>query len=301
MARKPTVPRKMLASTKLEAVRDDFLMSRRAMLCSPHTVTWYIGLLHQILTWMEEDGAKGPGDITSRRVREYLSNMRAKAKSESYINSHARVIRTFVRFMIEEEYIDHVVRFVMPAIHRKEMLCLTADQVQALTSKLKESRNRVMVTFMVDTGVRRAELIALNWEDVDLGTGAVKVRRGKGGNSRTVVAGFKTRKALMRYRRSVVKGDKEPLFQTRKHGRFSIHGIQSLFYRMSEETGIKVTPHALRRTFATLSLRSGMGLIHLQGLMGHTTVEMTRQYISLLEEDLLAAHQDYGPVDRFLK
>ncbi|MCK5635711.1 MAG: tyrosine-type recombinase/integrase, partial [Anaerolineales bacterium] len=60
------------------------------------------------------------------------------------------------------------------------------------------------------------------------------------------------------------------------------------------------TPHALRRTFATLSLKAGMNLIHLQGLLGHSTLEMTRRYLQVLDEDLVDAHRSHGPIDTFL-
>jgi len=53
----------------------------------------------------------------------------------------------------------------------------------------------------------------------------------------------------------------------------------------------------LRRTFATLSLRAGMDVFQLQALMGHSSLEMTRRYVSLLDEDLIKAHKKHGPID----
>jgi integrase/recombinase XerD len=44
-----------------------------------------------------------------------------------------------------------------------------------------------------------------------------------------------------------------------------------------------------------------MDVLHLQGLMGHSTLEMTRHYIDLLEEDLAKAHREYGPIDTILR
>ena len=44
-----------------------------------------------------------------------------------------------------------------------------------------------------------------------------------------------------------------------------------------------------------------MNVIQLQGLLGHSTLEMTRQYIEMLDEDLVKAHQEFGPIDNFLK
>ncbi|MCJ7648284.1 MAG: hypothetical protein MUP85_06700 [Candidatus Lokiarchaeota archaeon] len=53
-------------------------------------------------------------------------------------------------------------------------------------------------------------------------------------------------------------------------------------------------------TFATLSLRACMNVIQLQGLLGHSTLEMTRYFIEMLDEDLVKAHKEHGPVDNLL-
>jgi site-specific recombinase XerD len=57
-----------------------------------------------------------------------------------------------------------------------------------------------------------------------------------------------------------------------------------------------VTTHSLRRTFATLSLRTGMDVLQLQALMGHSSLETTRHYVRLLDEDLKRTHKAHGPV-----
>ena len=90
------------------------------------------------------------------------------------------------------------------------------------------------------------------------------------------------------------------LVQT-KHGcRFSFNRLRSCLLRIGERAEIHISPHILRRTFATLSLRSGMNPLHLQGLLGHSSLEMVRRYIQMVDEDLLQAHREHGPVDIYL-
>ena len=153
---------------------------------------------------------------------------------------------------------------------------------------------------MVDTGLRRAEVCALNWCDVDISSGLVRVVRGKGGKARSVVVGVTTRRALLAYRRRINPETDQPLFQTQRGGRMQCGGLRSTLHRLGERAGVHVSPHALRRTFATLSLRAGMNLLHLQGLMGHSTIEMTRRYVQMIDDDLLEAHRVHGPIDNFL-
>jgi integrase/recombinase XerD len=76
--------------------------------------------------------------------------------------------------------------------------------------------------------------------------------------------------------------------------RLAQRGVQALFARLSQRAGLKVTPHALRRTFALMSLRQGMDVISLQRLMGHADVSMTSHYVQMCDNDLVAAHQKAG-------
>jgi integrase/recombinase XerD len=75
----------------------------------------------------------------------------------------------------------------------------------------------------------------------------------------------------------------------------------SLLTRLSKRTNINISPHALRRTFATLAWKAGMSLVDIQGLLGHSSIEMTREYIQALTDDFIEAHKAHGPIDMFLK
>jgi len=70
--------------------------------------------------------------------------------------------------------------------------------------------------------------------------------------------------------------------------------------RLGNRAGIKLSPHALRRTFATLALKAGMNVFQLQGLLRHSSLEMTRRYVTMLDEDLVDAHKKHGPIDYLL-
>jgi len=98
---------------------------------------------------------------------------------------------------------------------------------------------------------------------------------GKGRKDRSAVIGTNTRRALLAYRRTLA--DREgALFQTKTGGRFSGNGLLMLFRRLSQQKGLHITPHALRRTFAILSLRAGMDALHLQNLGGWASLDMVQ-------------------------
>lgn len=77
--------------------------------------------------------------------------------------------------------------------------------------------------------------------------------------------------------------------------------IRIMCNRLTKRTGIKVTPHVMRRTFAILSLRAGMDVLHLQALGGWAGLDMVQHYAQMVDDDLLQAHRAHSPVDSLPK
>ncbi len=144
-------------------------------------------------------------------------------------------------------------------------------------------------------------MTALTWGDVDLKNGGVHIVRGKGRNARSIVVGVRTRKSLLKYRRTVPHEPEDPVWVGRGREPMQREGIRQIVRRLSIKTRIEVSCHDFRRFFATSSLRAGIDPLHVQALLGHTSISMTMRYIQLVESDLQAAHAEHGPVDRFLR
>lgn len=278
----------------------DFRLSRQAMLCTEQTMAFYTKTLGKFVEWLASKDITNPSQITARHVREYLGHHKQRGCSDSYIHSFARSIRTYLRFLVEEQYINTPITFEMPRIGHKRLPVLSVDEVKQILHACSTQRDKAIILFMVDTGLRRSEVCSLNWGDVDIATGLCHVRHGKGNKARSVVIGTRTRRALLKYRQTVEANNKVPIFQTLRGNRLTPGGLRSLLLRLSLKTGVHVTPHALRRTFVVLSLQGGMSLAHIQALMGHTTPTMTLAYAQLVDDDLLSAHQKHGPVDSLL-
>ncbi|MCW5875090.1 MAG: tyrosine-type recombinase/integrase [Anaerolineales bacterium] len=291
---------KASASISLEEAFTDFILSREAMLCRPRTIQFYIFTLGKFMNWLEEGSVVEASEISARHVRMYLSAMAQRELADTYIHSHARAVRTFVRFLYSEGYHPEEVKFQMPTLAQKRLPVLSADDLRQVISVCKRPRDLALMLLMADTGVRRAELCGLNWGDVDVKKGTIAIREGKGGKFRTVIAGVRTRRALLKYRRTIAAEASAPVLQTRSGGRMTHAGLRSMLLRIGKRAGIHLSPHMLRRTFATLSLRAGMNPLHLQGLLGHSSLEMTNHYVQMLDDDLQVAHKAFGPIDNHL-
>jgi site-specific recombinase XerD len=290
-----TEQRWSLASVALTDAYTDFILSRQAMNCTPATLAFYKFTAGKFLEWVEGQGVIGPEQVSARYVRSYLASLAEMGRADTTVHDHARAIRTLLRFWHLEGYIPEPVRFEMPKLARKRLPVLTAEQLSQIV-KACNARDRAIVLFMADSGLRRAEVCSLNWDDIDMQSGMVRVRRGKGRKDRSAVIGATARRALLTYRRTLTVGD-GPLFRTRTSARFTGSGLLRVFQRLTRRTGIHVTPHAMRRTFTILALRAGMNALHLQNLGGWEGLEMVQHYAQMVDDDLLQAHRAHSPVD----
>lgn len=287
-----------LASVELQDAYTYFVLSRQAMQVSPATEEWYSHTASLFVKWLETQSVTGPDQVTGRHVRAYLAELAGRKLADSTLNGHARAIKTLLRFWHAENYMTNPVKIQMPKIAKKRLPVLDADQVGAVVKVCKDRREKALFLFTVDTGLRLAEIVSLSWENIDMQTGIIHLPRGKGGKARTVIAGASARRALAAYRRTLeISNSTSPLFQTKFGMRYQKEGLFQLFHRLSLRSGIKFSPHALRRTFCILSLRAGINVLHLQALMGHSSLEMTQHYAQLLDEDILAEHQEHSPID----
>jgi site-specific recombinase XerD len=286
-----------LASVALLDAYTDFVLSRQVMNCTPATMEFYKYGTGRFMTWVEQQGVTSPEQITARHVRQYLATLAERGLADTSLHGAARSIRTLMRFWHSEGYLPALIKFEMPKLAKKRLPVLTAEQLQRVI-KVCNVRDKALVLFMADSGLRRTETINLNWDDVDMQTGLIRVKQGKGRKDRASVIGVTTRRALLRYRRTLDKhSENDAIFQTRTGDRFTGTGFLVVFRRLSKRSGIHITPHALRRTFAILSLRAGMSPLHLQGLGGWSGLEMVYHYAQMVDDDLLQAHLEHSPVD----
>jgi integrase/recombinase XerD len=173
--------------------------------------------------------------------------------------------------------------------------------------KSLQLRDRALILFLLDTGVRASELCDLTVADVDLATGTARVR-GKGhlnagaGKLRLVRLGKRTRHALWLYLadRAVLATADAPVFATRAGETWNRIHLRTHLHRLGLRADVaRCYPHRFRHTFALNYLRNGGDIYTLQQQLGHSSLEMVRRYLALAQADAEAAHRRASPVDHW--
>ena len=150
----------------------------------------------------------------------------------------------------------------------------------------------VIVTLMLDTGLRVSEVCNLNVNDVDFEDKSAKVIGGKGDKDRIVLFTNRTLERLTAWlpvRENRVKDNNEPLLINSIGRRIQPRGVQRLMDNLAVEAGLpkgKLTPHVLRHNFATGLLERGADLVSIQKLLGHSSIATTRVYLEISDQTL---------------
>lgn len=172
----------------------------------------------------------------------------------------------------------------------------TSEQVKRIISfKPKgyyQKRLHLLALILFDTGVRISEALDLRVEDCDLDNLLLIVTQGKGGKARKLPFSLELRKALFRYTREMPPH--ALLLTTRQGCRLNKDIVRRDMKLLCKRLGFGPpvrTLHAFRHTFAVNYLRKGGSVFHLQKMLGHSSLEMTRRYANLMTEDLQAVHQ----------
>ena len=172
---------------------------------------------------------------------------------------------------------------------------LTRRELTMVLEAAKTSENpvaSVVVTLMLDTGLRVSEVCNLNLSDIDIQDKSAKVIGGKGDKDRLVL--FTDRSldminAWLPVRESRVKGEFDALLLNSIGRRIQPRGVQRLMDALATEAGLpkgKLTPHVLRHNFATGLLERGADLVSIQKLLGHSSIATTRVYLEISDQTL---------------
>jgi len=272
---------------------------------SPHTLRNYEGDLRQFLAFLQtahNGSLPVPTAVDAYGVRGFLAARAGVGDAKSSLGRKLAAIRSLFKYLAREGVVPHspAAAVVTPKQEQKLPRVLTADDAQRLmddpgSNEPRSVRDQALLEVLYSAGVRVAELVGLNVEDVDLDAGTATVM-GKGRKERVVLLGMKAVEALRAYvGKEGARGG--PLFRNRRGGRLTARSVERIVATACQalENFPTITPHTLRHSFATHLLDGGADLRAIQELLGHASLATTQRYTHVALDRLMEAYDKAHP------
>jgi integrase/recombinase XerC len=279
---------------------------------SDHTVAAYESDVSQLLGFASAHLNKRrsdiePSDLDLAVVRAFMGELYRQGQSRSSVARKLSALRTFVRFLRREGWLEHDPA-ALAASPRREIKVpahLSVDEMSRLletpdTSTPLGRRDRAILELFYASGLRLSELVGLDLEDVNLSGRIVRVF-GKGAKERLVPFNDTTRGAVRAWLqdRAALCGGKrvDALFVNFRGTRLTGRSVQRLVakYVTACSTRFGISPHALRHSFATHLLQRGADLRAIQELLGHVQLSTTQRYTHVNAAQLLDVYRKAHP------
>jgi site-specific recombinase XerD len=223
--------------------------------------------------------------VERKKVLSFIDHLLDKRLSPKTINCYLDSIRSFYRYLKDEEGVEienPVKRGYLLRVSKPLPRFLRDEEVAKLLKVIEGQRDRAMFHVMLRCGLRVEEVAGLRVDDLDLRRGTILVRNGKGGKGRMVFMSPDAHGAITEYLRVRRAGKEKGLFLvdrgSLKGKAISVRGIQKRMELYARKAGLKTSCHCLRHTMATQLLNAGADLTIIQDLLGHSRIATTQRY-----------------------
>lgn len=191
-----------------------------------------------------------------------------------------------------------ILEIARPAVPRSLPRRLSSEEVDRLmataatlpwTTPLQHLRNLAILATYLYSGLRARELLDLRTNDVNLGTGAIFVRNGKGGKDRPVPIHANLVPMITAYWHERQTNGAQSSFafsSLRSPSALTYKNLRSLLKHYEVRSGVRFTVHQLRHTFASEALERGYDLFMLKEVLGHSSISTTQIYLHVAPEVL---------------
>lgn len=267
-----------------------------------NTISGYITAMHR---FQSATGVTDISQISVELVEEYILELHQQDLSKATVATYLRPLRAFFYYLERKKYLDPDLcigsSVKLPRAPIRKVDILTSDQLQQLFADIEPNdplsvRNALILALMLDSGLRRNEVITLQLKNLNMSANTIKVL-GKGDKERIVPIGNFTLQLLQLY---LDLTDKHKLRTTPEKQQYLLldrygdpiteNAVKLMIHKKADQPVISFSAHKLRHNFATnycldeYNRNGNVDIYKLKAIMGHSELTTTMGYMHLTQE-----------------
>lgn len=251
---------------------------------SNNTVKTYVGVLESFNEWLLSNEASLK-DLQAVQIQNYLNFLEQKQMSAGTIDKVYAVISVYTKFLQKPQLMVNIVKKEVIRTEEAPQCLSDSEKASLLKEVLLDGnlRNQVIVTTLLQTGIRVSELCALNVSDVKIANdnGSLAIRNEKGEVDRVIPISKELKKLFLVYFEKEKKNAAlDPLFCSSVKRRMTTRSVQYMLQKYH------VHPHKLRHTFCQDLINHGVDIQTVAKLAGHRDINITKRYFKHIEVNL---------------
>lgn len=277
-----------------------FLAELQRRGAAAHTVKSYGSDLAQFVAYFEPAEEIAVESIDLALLREWLGGLYDVGLTATSLRRKVAAVRSLFKLLLTEGVVQSnpAARLRTPKLRQTLPEVMSAEKTNHLIDSIEaRERDLAILELLYGCGIRVGELVGINVDDLDLGTGWLRVR-GKGNKERQVPVGDRAVAAVAAYLdiRHAAAGETALLLNT-KGKRLNDRQVRRLvkMYALLATGDSTVHPHSFRHAYATHLLNEGADLRAIQELLGHARLSTTQKYTHVSLRDLQAVYDRAHP------
>ena len=246
---------------------------------SPHTIKSYLQYLQNLFGFTRKLHSK----ILFEDIKKFLEHLSIEKK---YSGSSVSLARSAISFYYEDMLGKYPIKKIRIGPREEKLpVILTREEVKRIIDSALNLKDKLIVQFMYSCGLRVSEAVNMKLEDLDFSDMTGTIRKGKGKKDRRLFLSNTVVKSIQEY----IKAKENPspyLFSKSNGAPYTTRSFQLIIKELAKKAGItkKVNSHMFRHAFGTHLVEDGYDIVRVQGMMGHSSLETTKLYVTLSKE-----------------
>ncbi len=281
----------------------DFLEKCRAKNLSEKTLNIYTVHFKFFREYLSDPDKKA-SDITEDTLEGFILYLQNRDCNDITVQSYMRGVRCFCYYLMEEGYLQRF-KIKLPKADKRIKETYTDAELKKLlkkpnvkTCEFNEYKTWVFSNYLLATGNRISTVLSLQIKDLDFENETIQLNKCKNRKAQIVPMASSLKVILKEYLTYRKGSPDDYVFCNSYGGKGDIRSYQEMLAKYNRKRGVsKTSAHLYRHTFAKRWILNGGDIFRLQKLLGHSNLDIVKEYVNMFGRDLTKDYTSFNPLD----